>query len=163
MVLKIFAERRGNICLSYFLNASCLYSLVCLLHQRETICTPSRDYSYTQWSLPCDRYPVSTGLPVINLLPSQVHFSLVSVRVDKFLSTSATLGLYKIEIRNDASKVSISTFRGKTKIIILLLERFTETVSYQVVWNQWITTQKHLNAALHCPSQAFLIQRLPLN
>lgn len=85
------------------------------------------------------------------------------VLVDKFLSTSVILGLYKIEIQNDASRVSVSTFRGMTKIIIFLLERLSETVSHQVVWNQWITTQEHLKAALRYPSHAFLIQRLPLN
>lgn len=83
--------------------------------------------------------------------------------VDKFLSIIVTSGLYKIEIQNDASRVSVSTFRGKTKIIIFLLERLIVTVSHQVVWKQWITTQEHLNTTLHCPSHAFLTQRLPLN
>lgn len=57
--------------------------------------------------------------------------------VDKLLS-SVTSVTYKIETLNDASKVSISTFRRKTKIINFLLERLTVTVSQQVIQNHWI-------------------------
>lgn len=57
--------------------------------------------------------------------------------VDKLLS-SVTSVTYKIETLNDASKVSISTFRRKTKIINFLLERLIVTVSQQVIQNHWI-------------------------
>lgn len=57
------------------------------------------------------------------------HFSLVFGLADKLLSSSVASVTYKIETLNDASKVSISTFTGKTKIINFLLERLIVTVS----------------------------------
>lgn len=89
----------------------------------------NQGHAFTLWSLPHGRCHLTTGLPVLNPLSFQDHFSLVFGLVDKLLSSSVTSVTYKIETLNDAFKVSISTFRGKTKIINFLLERLVVTVS----------------------------------